>query len=197
MIGGLPETLTVGGMEYPIRTDYRSVLQMFEAFQDPDLYPEEKQIVSIYLLFEDFTGPDDVEAAVEDGFNAEEAVKQIAWFIAAGRPERSEKSIPTYNWIQDEQMIFAAVNKVAGTETRELTYLHWWTFLGYFNEIGEGTFSFIVGIRDKLNNGKKLEEHEKEFIRKNRRLVELRPALTEEEQKKEDEYKALLDEVLG
>lgn len=197
MIGGLPETLTVGGMEYPIRTDYRDVLQMFEAFQDPELYPEEKQIVSIYLLFKDFFCADDVVEAVEEGFDAEEAVKQIAWFIAAGRPERSEKNVPTYNWIQDEQMIFASVNKVAGTETRELPYLHWWTFLGYFNEIGEGTFSFIVGIRDKLNNGKKLEEHEKEFFRKNRRLVELRPALTEEEQKKEDEYKALLDEVLG
>lgn len=197
MIGGLPETLTVGGMEYPIRTDYRSVLQMFEAFQDPDLYPEEKQIVSIYLLFEDFTGPDDVEAAVEDGFNAEEAVKQIAWFIAAGRPERDDKSLPTYSWGQDEQMIFASVNKVAGTETRELPYLHWWTFLGYFNEIGEGTFSFIVGIRDKLNNRKKLEEHEKEFLRKNSKIVELRRVLTEEEQKEEEECNALFDEVLG
>ncbi len=33
MIGGLPETLTVGGREYPIRTDYRDVLQVLEAFQ--------------------------------------------------------------------------------------------------------------------------------------------------------------------
>lgn len=197
MIGALPEALTVGGREYQIRTDYRSVLQMFEAFQDPELYPEEKQIVSIYLLFEEFTCADDVVEAVEDGFDVEDAIRQIAWFIAAGRPEREDKGLPTYSWEQDEQMIFASVNKAAGTETRELPYLHWWTFLGYFNEIGEGTFSFIVGIRDKLNNGKKLDEHEKEFLRKNRKLVELRPALTEEEQRKEDEYKALLDEVLG
>ena len=197
MIGALPEALTVGGREYQIRTDYRSVLQMFEAFQDPELYPEEKQIVSIYLLFEEFTCADDVVEAVEDGFDVADAIRQIAWFIAAGRPEREDKGLSTYNWEQDEQMIFASVNKVAGTETRELPYLHWWTFLGYFNEIGEGTFSFIGGIRDKLNNGKKLEEYEKEFLKKNRNLVELRPALTEEEQRKEDEYKALLDEVLG
>lgn len=197
MIGGLPETLTVGGVEYPIRTDYRSVLQVFEAFQDPELYPEEKQIVSIYLLFQDFTCADDVEAAVENGFDAAEATRQIAWFIAAGKPEKDNKSLPTYSWRQDEQMIFASVNKVAGTETRELPYLHWWTFLGYFNEIGEGTFSFIVGIRDKLNNRKKLEEHEKEFLRKNSKLVELRRVLTEEEQKEEEECNTLFDEVLG
>lgn len=197
MIGALPETLTVGDRAYSIRTDYRDVLQVFEAFQDPELYPEEKHICSIYLLFKDFSCADDVDAAVEEGFDAEEAVRQIAWFIAAGRPERDDKSPSTYSWQQDEQMIFASVNKVAGTETRELPYLHWWTFLGYFNEVGEGTFSFIVGIRDKMNNGKKLEEFEKEFLRKNRKLVEIKPALTKEEQREEDEYKALLDEVLG
>ena len=30
---------------------------------------------------------------------------------------------PTYNWTQDEQMIFSAINKVAGRETRELEYM--------------------------------------------------------------------------
>lgn len=196
MIGALPETLTVGERTYPIRSDYRNVLQVFEAFQDPELYPEEKHIVSIFLLFEGFTCAEDVEEEVEDGFNVNEAVRQISWFIAAGRPERKD-DLPNYSWKQDEQMIFAAVNKVAGTETRELPYLHWWTFLGYFNEVGEGTFSFIVGIRNKLNNGKKLEKYEKEFLSKNRKMVEIKLALTEEEQEEEDAYNALLNEVLG
>lgn len=196
MIGALPEALSVGGVEYPIRTDYRNVLQVFEAFQDPELYPEEKQIVSVYLLFEDFFGPDDVDSAVADGFDMEEAVKQIAWFIAAGREEKKDE-LPTYSWRQDEQMIFSAVNKVAGMETRELPYLHWWTFVGYFNEIGEGTFTYIMGIRHKLNSGKKLEKHEREFLAKNHDMVEIKPVLTEEEQAQEDAYKALVDEVLG
>lgn len=197
MIGALPETLTVGGEDYPIRTDYRNVLQVFEAFQDPELHPEEKWIVAIYLLFEDFTCDDDVLQAAQDGFNLEDAIKQISWFISAGQPEKQVLEKPTYNWKQDEQMIFSAVNKVAGRETRELEYLHWWTFLGYFNEVGEGTFSFIVGIRHKLNKGKKLEKHEKEFLAQNKELVKLEKPKTREEQEQEDEYKALLDEVLG
>lgn len=196
MIGALPETLTVGGVEYPVRTDYRNVLRLFEAFQDPDLYQEEKQIVSVYMLFADFSGPDDVEAAVADGFDIEEAVRQIAWFIAAGRQEKKE-DLSTYSWTQDEQMIFSSINKVAGMETRELPYLHWWTFVGYFNEIGEGTFTFIMGIRNKLNHGKKLEKHEKEFLTKNHDLVEIKPVLTKEEQAQEDAANKFVDEVLG
>ncbi|MCX4339997.1 MAG: Gp15 family bacteriophage protein, partial [Lachnospiraceae bacterium] len=108
MIGTLPETLTVGGIEYSIRTDYRNVLRLFEAFQDPELYAEEKQIVSVYMLFADFSGPDDVEAAVAGGFDIEDAVRQIAWFIAAGRQEKKD-DLSTYSWRQDEQMIFSAV----------------------------------------------------------------------------------------
>lgn len=196
MIGALPETLTVGGAEYPIRTDYRNILQIFEAFQAPELYPEEKQIVSVYLLFADFSGPDDVDAAVEAGFDMEEAVKQIAWFIAAGRPEKKDDR-PTYSWRQDEQMIFSAVNKVAGTETRELPYLHWWTFVGYFNEIEECTFTYIMGIRHKINEGKKLEKHEKEFLAKNHEMVKIKPVLSKEEQEQEDAFQALVDEVVG
>lgn len=197
MIGALPEVLMVGGEAYPIRTDYRNILQVLEAFQDPELEQAEKWIVSIYLLFEDFTCADDVLQATQDGFNIREAQKQILWLISAGQPEKSIAELPVYSWSQDEQMIFSAINKVAGKETRELEYLHWWTFLGYFNEVGEGTFSFVVGIRNKLNHGKKLEKHEKEFLAKNREIVKLEKPKTKEEQEQEDKYQALLDEVLG
>lgn len=197
MTGELPNTLPVGGKDHPIRTDYRNVLQIFEAFQDPELMQEEKWIVAIYLLFEGFSCADDVIHAAQDGFNLEEAMNQISWFISADQPERQVLEQPTYNWTQDEQMIFSAVNKVAGRETRELDYMHWWTFLGYFNEVGEGTFSFIVGIRNKLNKGKKLEKHEKEFLCRNKELVLIKKPKTKEEQKQEDLYQDLLNEVLG
>lgn len=197
MIGALPETLSVGGEDYSIRTDYRNILQTFEAFQDPELHPEEKWIVAIYLLFEDFSCADDVIQAAQDGFDLDDVQKQISWFISAGQPEKSIVELPVYNWAQDEQMIFSAVNKVAGKETRELDYLHWWTFLGYFNEIGEGTFSFIVGIRDKLNNHKKLEKHEREFVMKNKKLVKLESPKTESELAEEMENQAIRDEVFG
>lgn len=197
MIGALPEVLTVGGEDYPIRTDYRNVLQVFEVFQDPELKPEEKWIVATYLLFEDFACADDVIQAANSGFDIGEAQKQILWFISSAKPEKSIVELPVYSWSQDEQMIFSAVNKVAGRETRELEYLHWWTFLGYFNEVGEGTFRDVVRIRHKLNKGKKLDKDEKEFLSCNKELVRLEKPKTKEEQEQKDAYQALLDEVLG
>lgn len=197
MIGTLSEALTVGGVEYPIRTDYRNVLRMFEAIQDPELDQTEKGIVTIYMMFEDFSNADDVLNAAAAGFDLEEAVRQIEWFISAGAPEKGNAGPPTYSWKQDEQMIFSDINKIAGKEVREMECLHWWTFLGYFNGIGEGTFLYIVGIRDKLNKGKKLEKHEREFLAHNPELVVIKKPKTKEEQAQEDEYQALLDEVIG
>lgn len=197
MIGTLPEKLTVGDTEYGIRSDYRNVLQVFEAFYDQELEHGEKWIVAIYLLLEAFTCADDVYEAAEDGFDVNEAVRQIIWFISAGQEPGDKKELPTYDWAQDEQMIFSAVNKVAGKETRELEYLHWWTFLGYFNEVGEGTLSFIVGIRSKLNKRKKLEKHEREFLNKNPDMVRLEKRKTREELEQEAKYRALWNGVLG
>lgn len=197
MIGALPETLTVGDKDYPIPTDYRNILQVFEMLSSTELYDYEKIIVSTYLIFESFSCADDIYEAIENGFDINEAQEKIKWFISEGLPDGVNLEIPVYSWPQDEQMIFSAVNKVAGEETRQMDYLHWWTFMGYFREIGETTFSFITGIRNKLNHGKKLEKHEKEFLAKNKNLVKLEKPKTKEEQEQEDKYQALLDEVLG
>lgn len=37
MIGALPTTLEVNGKAYPIDADFRNVLEIFVAFNDPDL----------------------------------------------------------------------------------------------------------------------------------------------------------------
>ncbi len=197
MIGGLPETLTVGGREYPIRTDYRDVLQVLEAFSDEELEHIEKWIVAVYLLFEDFSCADDVLEAVEDGFDLGEAVEQISWFLSVGKPEEKDRDAPLYDWKQDEQMIFAAVNKVAGREVREADYMHWWTLSGYVNGVDKDDFwTFVISIRDKLNKKKKLEKNEREFLNKNRELVILEKRKTREEQELEMRYKALLNRML-
>lgn len=207
MIGALPETLTVGGEKYPIRTDYRNVLDVFEAFRSLDLTDTEKWEVAIYMMFECFSCYDDAFEAAKAGFLVEgaenefqidEAIKQISWFISAGMLDGINLEKPVYDWKQDEQLIFSSVNKVAAMEVRNPeTYLHWWTFLGYFREVGEGVFLFIIGIRNKLNKGKKLEKHEKEFLAQNKEIVKLKKPKTGEEQAQEDAYNALLDEVLG
>lgn len=196
MIGDLPKTLTVGGVEYTIDTDYRNVLRIFEAFQDSKLTQEEKWIVAIFRLFDCFYDADDVIQAVQDGFPIKDAVEQSGWFISVGKEQGKEIELRVFDWVQDEQMIFSSVNKVAGCEVRALPYLHWWTFLGYFDEIGEGKFSFIVGIRNKRNLGKKLDNHEKEFYKNNKVIVDLKKILTKEEQEEKDRQREIWENML-
>lgn len=78
-------------------------------------------------------------------------------------------------------MIIAPINRIAGCEVRALEYLHWWTFMSYYREIGDCLFSQVVSIRDKKARGKTLEKQEKEFYRRNRDLIDLKTTYTEAE----------------
>ena len=171
MIGRLPVSVEVDGVEHKIRTDYRDILTIFEAFTDNELTDHEKWSVAVTIFYEQIPN------------NLEEAIKQFTWFINRGEEEKQESrpSKPLYDWEQDEQMIFQAVNKVAGKEVRGLEYMHWWTFLGLFSEIGESMFSSVVNIRNKKNHGKSLEKHEREFYRANKAVVDLKKRYSNEQ----------------
>lgn len=184
MIGKLPVTLNVNGKELNIRTDFRDCLVILSAFNDAELTPEEKCIVLIVCLYKDDLDEDDVQEAFEKG----------VWFLNAGK-EISESNIQSpklYDLEQDEQILFSAINKVAGKEIRSLDYMHFWTFLGLFNEIGEGTFSTVLSIRRKKQKGIKLDKCEQEFYRTNKDLIDFKKNYTEEEKEEMNEVRKLL-----
>lgn len=184
MIGRLPRSLDVNGTEYRIRTDYRDILNVLVAFADPELSSGEKIYVCLVVLYEDFENipPEDYE----------EAYKQASSFIDCGREPDEKQSPRVMDWEQDEQLIFPAINKVAGMEVRSCDYVHWWTFMGWFLEISEGTFSQVISLRQKKAKGKKLEKWEQQFWSDNKKICTLRPKLTEEEQAAKDRLNALL-----
>ena len=174
MIGVLPTTLSVDGVDYAIRSDYRVILNIFEAFADDELRDSEKVLVMLKCLYVDV--PDDIQQAAE----------KAVWFIDGGgssatQSDKPQNKVKLIDWEQDEQIIFSAVNKVAGKEIRALEYLHWWTFLGFFNEIGEGLFSTVLNIRSKKAKGKKLEKYEQDFYKSHKDLIDIKKKYTEEE----------------
>ena len=187
MIGELPTQLSVGGRDWAIRTDFRDVLKVLLAFSDPDLEPHEKLFICLYDIYEDFEqmNPGDFE----------EAYKQAVWFIDCGDTAKKDDK-PSHrlvDWEQDERILFPAINKVAGCETRSAPYIHWWTFMGYFMEIHEGIYSQVLSLRQKRSKGKKLEKWEREFWSANKDLCVLQPKLSEEEKAERDRLNALLD----
>lgn len=187
MIGQLPTSLNVNGKELEIRTDYRTCLLILQAFSDVELQDYEQQIIMLKCLYKDY------DLLTDEDY--EEAVNQAIWFLDCGKSiqEPPKYSKPTYDWQQDEQMIFSGINKVAGKEIRSLEYMHFWTFIGLFNEIGEGMFSSVVNIRNKKNKGKKLEKYEQEFYRDNKNIIDLKKKRTASE----IEQLKILDEILN
>jgi hypothetical protein len=184
MIGELPRSLEVNGKEYPIRSDYRDCLTILSAFADRDLSIEEQVTITLSIMYKEPVPADDVL----------EAYEKAVWFLNLGNTVEKPNTgaQPIYSWTQDEQLIFSAVNKVAAKEVRAIEYLHFWTFMGLFNEIGEGSFATVISIRNKKRKNQKLEKWEKEFYRNNKDLVDLKVQLTEEEQAEQDEVSKLL-----
>ena len=165
MIGALPTTLEVNGKAYRIDADFRNVLEIFVAFNDPDLEDKEKAYICLQRLYTDFESmpTEDVQAAYE----------QAAKFLSCNTQDtgKRENRAQLVNWVKDEPLIFPAINKAAGMEIRTLPFVHWWTFMGWFQSIDrDAVWGTVLTIRQKKSKGKKLESYEKEFEKENREL---------------------------
>lgn len=186
----LPTSLNIGGVDFSIRTDYRAVLDILAAFNDPDLPDYAKQQVMIEILYADWE-------SIPPQY-MEEAAQKASDFIDCGSTPDDKRKPKMVDWEQDSDLIVPAINKVAGSgDIRSQPYLHWWTFMGYFMEIGDGLFSSILNIRYKKTHGKKLEKWERDFYRENRKIIDFRERLSEEEQAIRETEKKALEELFG
>lgn len=186
MIYDLPTTLEVCGVSYDIRSDYRAVLDICTALSDIELSDQDRGLIILDIFYPAFAGykSDDgeEETITMPPEHYEEAIKMCFWFIACGDKGDNRKSPKLMDWEKDFKYIVAPVNRVMGQEIRSIPYLHWWTFVSAYYEIGgECTFAQIVRIRERLARGKKLEKEDREWYRKNRELVDMKTAVSESE----------------
>ena len=192
MIGELPTALVVGGRQHRIRTNFRDILRIIEAFCDPELAEAEKALVCLKILYEDF---ENIPQSLDS-----EALQAAVDFIdckayADDRPEKRNMPSPRQmDWEQDSSMIFAAINRVAGREVRHAKYLHWWTFMGYYMEIPmDGVYGQVLQLRHKKIKNEKLSKSEQEFWSRNQDICVLRPKLSAKEKEEVEALKRMLD----
>lgn len=168
----LPETISVGGQHYTMRTDFRAVLDVLIACNDPELGDAEKSAVMLEIMLPEWqTIPQEL---------LQEALQKLAQFIDCGHKDDGKQSPRVVDWEQDAEIIVAAVNSVAHTEIRAVPKLHWWTFMSYFMEIRESLFSNVIAIRQKKARRKNLEKWEQDFYKENREMIDLHQAETDE-----------------
>lgn len=176
MMWDLPTSVEIDGEEYKItnKCDYRMVLDVICALNDNELDDEQKVKTALYVFYED----------IRPCQNLEKAIKEMYKIISYGEEDdgQSENKPQLMNWEHDFKTLVAPVNRVLGYEIRSVDYLHWYTFLSAYFEIGECQFQTIVSIRSKIMKGKKLENWEQEFYRENKKMVDFPMNLSEEEQ---------------
>lgn len=177
----LPQSLCLGGRDYGICADFRDILEIFSYFQDESLPDFVRWEIALGLFYKE-------EIPQR---HKQEAMEKLSLFLSGGRQEKPGPKL--LDWQRDASVIVADVNKVAGTEIRALPFVHWWTFLGWFNALGEGQLSAIVSIRSKLSRGKKLEDHEREFYRENKDRIDLPKQYTAHEQAERERLLSLLE----
>lgn len=167
MITHLPRALTVGGVEQPIRTDYRVVLDIFEMLEDNELLPFVKMDSLIKMLY---VNP--IPNELQD-----EAMQQAQWYIDCGIDwQKREQKKRVVHWTQDAPLILPAVNNVVQSDVRD-KHMHWWTFFGYYMEIRhESLYSTVLHIRHKLADGKRLSKEERQFYTRNKDIIDIKCA---------------------
>lgn len=179
----LPRSAVIGGKTYKIHCDFRDILEIFSYLNCPELPEYMKWRLALRLFYEGELSPADYPAAM--AFFTD--------FVRCGETGGERNAPAILDWEKDAPLIIADVNKVAGQEIRALPFLHWWSFMAYFNAIGEGQLSFLLSLRQKLRRGKPLEDWEKEYYGANRSRVDLPRRCTRQEKEAREALVKMLD----
>ena len=178
MTWNLPLCVEIDGKEHKIRNkcDYRVVLDVISCLNDEELEMSDRIRCALYIFYEDIS---EIE-------NFEVAMKEMFRIINNGAEEEQthENKPVLMSWEHDFPILAPQINKVLKAEIRNPdAYFHWYTFLGgYFGIDPENnTWATVVSIRSKRAKGQKLEKHEIEFYRENRKMVDLPQQITAEE----------------
>ena len=144
----LRDEVEAEGKSWPIRSEYRVILDILRMTEDPDLSDGDKAEALLKMFY------------IEEPENKAKALEAARDFISPGGGKRSGPSL-------------VKVNRIIGRECRSPEPLHWHSFLSAFMEIGpESLYGQILLIREKRKTGRALTKDEMRFYRRNRRLVE-------------------------
>ncbi|NLU24149.1 MAG: hypothetical protein GXW99_05415 [Clostridiales bacterium] len=168
----LPKSVLIGDVQYEIRSDYRAILDICTALSDAELSEQERAVAALAIFYPSFGD------MPQDCYN--DALKLMYWFINCGDDEQKKGPSPKLiDWEQDFRYIVAPINRVTGKEIRSVDYMHWWTFIAAYYEIGDCLFAQIVRIRERKASGKALDKQDREWYAKNRELVDMKAQYTE------------------
>lgn len=141
LMGGLPETVTVEGIDVPLRWDFRAGV-LFERLLSDERANDAAKValgVRLYYAEEDLARGMAVEALFEAA---------VRFFLGGEEPRESRGSGERfYDWEMDAGAVYADFRAVYGVDLQK-ERLHWWAFRAMVEALPpESAFGRRVGVR--------------------------------------------------
>lgn len=161
LLESLPKSLRIGRKEHPIKTDFRTWMQLNETVIRDDA--TEDEIMNVVLsVFENKRNKTRLFIR-----NGEEIVDQVSWFLRCGKEESSEgnsKGPVNFSFTYDSDYILSAFQQFYGIDLLK-SDMHWWEFVALMNSIsGECELKERVRLRS-IDAGKIKDSKERARIR--------------------------------
>lgn len=147
LLDTLPTTTLVGGTEYPVDADYRTMITLEKILLDKSLDNRLKIMRALELVF--IAGiPEDIAAALDE----------ILFIYRCGQPIDDKKPAKNgqvelrpkmiYDYAFDAPYIYGAFLFQYGVDLQDIAFLHWWKFQAMFRSLNSANkIVEIMGYR--------------------------------------------------
>lgn len=136
LIDTLPTTITVGGREFPISSNFRTAILFELMIQDAETSAIEKALGAFQLWFPDGM-PEDVEQATDQMIWFYSCGKTVSLETAADKTKKAGIAKRIYDFDIDAPLIYAAFLTQYHIDLQDIEYLHWWKFSALFEGLNE------------------------------------------------------------
>lgn len=135
----LPTTVTVGSVEYPINTDFRTSILFEQMAVDVDIDDDEKweYLLDYYYEGVNITSKN-VNGLVEEALKFYRCERgQVQSSDEGCHDSSNSSSDKIYDFDYDDMYIYSAFLQQYGIDLQDVKYLHWWKFKAMFNSLKE------------------------------------------------------------
>lgn len=182
-----PETLIIDGAEYPVHSDFRTVLKCNEIIEKESDLSQQSLVEMLQMFYKDCA------------FFTEEHIEKMFWFFSCGK-EKKKKIFPrkiaglndkqSFDFKEDAELIYAGFQQQYGIDL-QCEKMHWWRFMILLDNFGADTrLSKVMEYRTTDTANKKLGKEERAFFQAMQRYYGLDKAVVV------DEHTKQLEEVL-
>ena len=185
----LPTSVLIYGVEYPIRSNFRTMIKFEQLMQDPEVKDQDKVQLALRLFYPVI--PDDMEQAVERLLWFYRCDKRDNLYVKKTKKRKSKMTDRIYDFEHDDEYIYAAFMSQYKLDLQKVTYLHWWKFRAMFNSLNDDT-QFVKIQEYRAVELDKVPKDKRAFYKRMKMLYAL-PVSQDEEQRQNALENALLN----